>query len=86
VSSEAPPEDDRHDTAPPPEIILQDKQAVARLLETVANLPPREAFILHKFDGLSYPGWPEQLGISSAWWKHLMPRAIAAQVDRTPDA
>lgn len=91
ASSEEYPEEDRHDTAPPPEIILQDKQAVTRLLETVANLPPRcrEAFILHKFDGLSYPEVAERLGISVSMVEKHMMRALSdcrAQVDRTPDA
>lgn len=91
ASPETQPGHDTHDTAPPPEIILQDKQAVTRLLETVANLPPRcrEAFILHKFDGLSYPEVAERLGISVSMVEKHMMRALndcRAQVDRTPDA
>lgn len=85
---EAPTEDGIGEVAPPPEIILQDKQDVAQLLEVVANLPPRcrEAFILHKFDGLSYPEVASRLGISvSMVEKHLM-RAMddcRAQVSRS---
>lgn len=56
------------------------KQTLARLLNVVSQLPPRcrDAFILHKFDGLSYAEVAQRMGISVGQVeKHLM-RALAA--------
>lgn len=68
------------DLEPSAEECYLDQEAVTRLLEVVAGLPPRcrEAFLLHKFDGLSYPEVASRLGISvSMVEKHLM-RALDA--------
>lgn len=69
---------EEHD-AHSPESELRGKQAAEALLQAVAKLPPRcrEAFILHKFDGLSYSEVAERMGISAgAVEKHMM-RALA---------
>lgn len=85
------PDDGMIHAGPLPETIVQDKQAAARLLKIVSDLPPRcrEAFILHKFDGLSYPEVAAHLDISvSTVEKHLM-RALSAcrtGLDRETDA
>lgn len=55
--------------APPafdPEAILASRQGLAAVLETIDQLPPRcrEAFILYKFDGLTYAQVARHMGIS----------------------
>lgn len=63
-----------------PERQTGDKQTLDRLLATVMRLPPRcrDAFVLHKFDGLSYAEVAERMGISvGAVEKHMM-RALDA--------
>jgi RNA polymerase sigma-70 factor (ECF subfamily) len=58
-----------------PERHAGDKQTLARLLDVVMRLPPRcrDAFILHKFDGLKYAEVAEHMGISVGQVeKHLM--------------
>lgn len=49
-----------------PEAILASRQGLAAILATIEQLPPRcrEAFILHKFDGLSCAQVAERMGIS----------------------
>lgn len=61
---------DLDDTAGPvtlePDNILASREGLAAVLATIDQLPPRcrEAFILHKFDGLSYAEVAAQMGIS----------------------
>lgn len=49
-----------------PEAILASRQGLAAVLDTIDRLPPRcrEAFILYKFDGLTYAEIASQMGIS----------------------
>ncbi|MET1113401.1 MAG: sigma-70 family RNA polymerase sigma factor [Comamonas sp.] len=49
-----------------PEVALSSGQGLAAMLATIDGLPPRcrEAFILYKFDGLSYAEVAERMGIS----------------------
>lgn len=61
-----------------PERKADDKQTLARLLNVVTCLPPRcrEAFVLHKFDGLTYVEVAERMGISVGQVEKHMMRAL----------
>lgn len=50
-----------------PDAILSSREGVSAIVATIDRLPPRcrEAFILYKFDGLSYAEIAEQMGIST---------------------
>lgn len=50
-----------------PDALLASKQGVAAMVATIETLPPRcrEAFMLYKFDGLSYAQVAQQMGIST---------------------
>lgn len=50
-----------------PETILASREGLAALVATIDQLPPRcrEAFMLYKFDGLSYAQIAAQMGIST---------------------
>lgn len=63
-----------------PERHAEDKQALDRLLTVVMRLPPRcrDAFILHKFDGLTYAEVAERMGISVGSVEKHMARALEA--------
>lgn len=63
-----------------PERLAEDKQALDRLLTVVVRLPPRcrDAFILHKFDGLTYAEVAKQMGISVGAVEKHMARALEA--------
>lgn len=76
--------------APPPEAHLEDRQTLDGLVKVVGRLPPRcrEAFILHKFENLSYAEVARRLGISvSSVEKHMMRAldACRAEIDRRAD-
>lgn len=50
-----------------PDVILSSREGLAAVVATIDQLPPRcrEAFILFKFDGLSYAEIAELMGIST---------------------
>jgi RNA polymerase sigma factor (sigma-70 family) len=50
-----------------PDAILSSREGLNAIVDTIDRLPPRcrEAFILYKFDGLSYAEIAAQMGISS---------------------
>jgi RNA polymerase sigma factor (sigma-70 family) len=64
--------------APSPDAFLEDRQTVTRLLKVVSRLPPRcrEAFILHKFENLSYAEVAARMGISVGSVEKHMVRAL----------
>lgn len=63
-----------------PEIILQQRQTLDLMLTAIEELPPRcrEVFLLHRFEGLSYPQIAEQLDISVSAVEKQMMRAMKA--------
>ncbi|MBW7902889.1 MAG: sigma-70 family RNA polymerase sigma factor [Rhodocyclaceae bacterium] len=63
-----------------PERRTDDRRTLDRLLAAVENLPPRcrDAFVLHKFDGLSYAAVAERMGISVGTVEKHMMRALEA--------
>ncbi|MDT4811291.1 putative RNA polymerase sigma factor FecI [compost metagenome] len=68
VPDDAPPDADDC-IGPPtfePDAILSSSQGMAAMVETIDRLPPRcrEAFVLYKFDGLSYAEVAARMGIS----------------------
>jgi RNA polymerase sigma factor (sigma-70 family) len=62
-----------------PERQADNKQTLACLLNVVVRLPPRcrEAFVLHKFDGLTYAEVAERMGISVGQVEKHMLNALA---------
>lgn len=70
-----------------PDNLLSDRQQVERLAAAVAALPPRcrQAFILHKFDGLPHAEVAKRMGISvNMVEKHII-RALLACRRSTPE-
>lgn len=63
-----------------PEALLASSQGMAALLATIDALPLRcrEAFILHKFDGLSHAEVAAQMGISRKMVEQHIQRAMQA--------
>lgn len=54
--------------APDPERILAGRQELRQVLDVISNLPPRcrEAFLLHRFQELSYANIARRMGISTS--------------------
>ena len=70
-----PLDDDHALDTPGPDTQFGDKQRLDQLAKAIQDLPPRcrEAFLLHKFEGLGYNEVAIRLGISrSAVEKHVM--------------
>lgn len=66
---------------PSPESIAHARQALQRLLrDTIARLPPkcRLAFMLSRFDGLSYPQIAERMGVSVKMVEKHITKALLA--------
>jgi len=63
-----------------PEAALASAQGVAALLEAIEALPPRcrEAFLLHKFDGLPHAEVAARMGISRKMVEQHIQRALQA--------
>jgi RNA polymerase sigma factor (sigma-70 family) len=62
------------DDRPGPERVLAGKESLAGILAAIEKLPPRcrEAFVLHRFENLSYPLIAHRMAISiSAVEKHV---------------
>lgn len=72
-------------TAQQPEEAYAAMQGVNRLIAVIEALPPRcrEAFVLHKFDGLSHAEVAERMGISrNMVERHVMLAVLACRKHR----
>ncbi len=68
-----------------PEEMYAAQQRAKRLIAAIENLPPRcrEAFMLHKFDGLSHAEVAERMGISrNMVERHVMLAVLACRQSR----
>lgn len=61
-----------------PERVLMDKEALERVLEAMRALPPRcsEAFLLHRFEEMTYSAIAVRMKISTKAVEHLIQRAL----------
>jgi len=68
-----------------PERILISRQEVTRVIVAIKNLPPRtrEAFVLHRFENMTYSAIARQLGISVSAVSKLVARALALIAEET---
>ncbi len=69
---------DRASEAPSPEQVTDYRERLAILKKAIADLPPRqkEAFLLHKFDGLTHTEISERLGISRSAVEKLIMKSL----------
>jgi RNA polymerase sigma-70 factor (ECF subfamily) len=74
------PDNMRGPAAFEPDAALQSKQMVNAILATIDSLPPRcrQAFILHKFDGLSHAEVAACMGVSIKMVEQHVRTAVAA--------
>ena len=65
--------------APSPERITDYRQRLDRLAQAVDQLPPRqqEAFLMHKFDGLTHAEIAEKMSITKSAVEKLIMKALA---------
>lgn len=72
--------DDVHDPGDEvsPERVLLDKEALSRVLAAMQALPPRcsEAFMLHRFEEMTYAAIAVRMRISKKAVEHLIQRAL----------
>lgn len=76
--------DEQPSAGPSADVALEQRERLRLLAQAIAELPPRcrEAFLLHKIDGLSHSEVARRLGISrSMVEKHVM-KALAHCRDR----
>jgi RNA polymerase sigma factor (sigma-70 family) len=73
------------DAAPPPDEALAANQRLKHVLQALTTLeaPTREAFLLHRMDGLSYPQIAKQLGVSVSTVEKRIAWAMAVLLDAT---
>ena len=78
------PETERPAEEPSPEEQADYRQRLALLARIVDDLPPRQkqAFVLHKFDGLGHQEIAARLGISRSAVEKLLMKALATCRDR----
>lgn len=72
-----------------PEQLATRRQQLERLLDTVAELPPRcrEAFVLHKLKGLTHAQVAKRMGITiNAVEKHLIRALVVCRLNVDIDA
>lgn len=71
-----------------PERILISRQEATRVIVAVKKLPPRtrEAFVLHRFENMTYSAIARQLGISVSAVSKLVARALALIAKDTDNA
>jgi RNA polymerase sigma factor (sigma-70 family) len=73
------------DAAPLPEEVLASRQRLTHVLNALATVDTRtrEAFLLHRTDGLSYPQIAKQLGVSVSTVEKRIAWAMAVLLDAT---
>ena len=71
-----------------PERIVQAKLDLARLGAAIRAMPPRTqaAFLMHRFDEMTYSTIALRMGISESAVRHLMSRALAQIADAMREA
>ena len=71
-----------------PERILISRQEATRVIVAVKKLPPRtrEAFVLHRFENMTYSAIARRLGISVSAVSKLIGRALALIAEDTGNA
>ena len=71
-----------------PERIVQARLDLARLGAAIKAMPPRTqaAFLMHRFDEMTYSTIALRMGISESAVRHLMSRALAQIADALRDA
>ncbi len=73
------------DAAPSPEEAVAAKQKLRYVVNTLETVDPRarEAFLLHRMDGLSYPQIARQMGVSVSTIEKRIAWAMAVLLDAT---
>jgi RNA polymerase sigma factor (sigma-70 family) len=81
-------EDREHPHAPSPEIELEGRERLARLMQAVDELPPRcrEVFVLRRFENLHQAEIAGRLGISRNMVEKHMRRALLHFLQRLGEA